>query len=107
LLTVSPDRLVGSDGAVEVKCLKTKNHIKAIRQGGVPNDYKYQVLQYFIVHDGLKWLDFVSFDPRLTRKPIYVHRVWRKDIQLELDDALVAVRRFVEKLEKYKAELFF
>lgn len=106
ILTVSPDRLVGEYGAVEVKCLKTKNHIKAIRMGGVPNDYKYQVMQYFLVHTDLKWLDFVSFDPRLTSKPIYIYRVEREAISQELSDTTEAVKKFLTKLEKYKEQIF-
>lgn len=107
LLSVSPDRLVGDNGAVEVKCPRTKTHIKAIRQGGVPNEYKYQVLMYFLVHEKLEWLDFVSYDPRLIRKPLYIYRVERQDIAHDLEQARQACIKFIAKMEKYREEVFF
>lgn len=107
LLTVSPDRLVGTDGAVEVKCPSTKVHIRYIRQNQLPNEYKEQVWQYFLVHNDLKWLDFVSFDPRLTRKPYWSIRVTREKLQPVLDEAMVRVRKFIDKMEKYREEMFF
>jgi hypothetical protein len=107
LLTVSPDGLVGDDGAVEVKCPKTKTHVRYIRMGVIPAEYKPQVLQYFLVHDKLQWLDFISFDPRLERKPIWVKRVTRAELRLEIDDAWAMVDKFVTKLNKYKEEIWF
>jgi exodeoxyribonuclease (lambda-induced) len=107
LLTVSPDGLVGDVGAVEVKCPKTKTHVRYIRMGVIPAEYKPQVLQYFLVHDKLQWLDFISFDPRLERKPIFIKRVTRAELQLEIDDAWAKVERFITKLNKYKEEIWF
>lgn len=107
LLTVSPDGLVGDDGAVEVKCPKTKTHVRYIRMGVIPAEYRPQVLQYFLVHEGLQWLDFISFDPRLERKPIWVKRVTRAELRLEIDDASVRVQRFIKKFNKYKEEIWF
>ena len=107
LLTVSPDGLVGDDGAVEVKCPKTKTHVRYIRMGVIPAEYKPQVLQYFLVHDKLQGLDFISFDPRLERKPIWVKRVTRAELRLEIDDAWAMVDKFVTKLNKYKEEIWF
>jgi hypothetical protein len=107
LLTVSPDGLVGDDGAVEVKCPKTKTHVRNIRMGVIPAEYRPQVLQYFLVHEGLQWLDFISFDPRLERKPIWIKRVTRAELRLEIDDAWAMVDKFVKKFNKYKEEIWF
>jgi len=92
---------------VEVKCPKTKTHVRYIRIGVIPAEYKPQVLQYFLVHDKLQWLDFISFDPRLDRKPIFIKRVTRAELQLEIDDAWVRVERFINKFNKYKEEIWF
>ena len=107
LLTVSPDGLVGSDGAVEVKCPNTKTHIRYIRMGVIPTDYRPQVLQYFLVNEALQWLDFISFDPRLERKPIFIKRVTRRELQMDIDNAWAAVEKFVAKFNKYKDEIWF
>ena len=107
MLCQSPDGYVGTEGAVEVKCPKTKTHVKYIRMGQIPNDYKEQVWTYFLVNPDLKWLDFISYDPRLTKKPIWIHRVHREELQEELSVALEVLNKFIDKYNRYKEELFF
>lgn len=107
ILCQSPDGYIGTTGAVEVKCPKTKTHIKYIRMGKIPNEYKEQVWSYFLVNPDLQWLDFVSYDPRLTVKPIWIHRVTREELAEELQAAVVELEKFIAKLDKYKSEIFF
>lgn len=107
ILCQSPDGYIGTTGAVEVKCPKTKTHVKYIRMGKIPNEYKEQVWSYFLVNPDLQWLDFVSYDPRLTVKPIWIHRVTREELAEELDAAKVELIKFIIKLESYKSEIFF
>lgn len=107
ILCQSPDGYIGTTGAVEVKCPKTKTHVKYIRMGKIPNEYKEQVWSYFLVNPDLEWLDFVSYDPRLTVKPIWIHRVTREELAEELDAAKVELIKFIIKLEQYKSEIFF
>lgn len=107
LLGLSPDRWVGEDGAIEIKCPKSKTHIKTIRQGQIPNDHKYQVMCYFLVNPDLKWLDFVSFDPRIVKKPLFVHRVTRDELEGELQLCQTELQKFFKKFEKIKTEIFF
>ena len=105
-IAVSPDGLVKVDGkyqgAVEVKCPSSKKHIEYIRIGRVPAEYKAQVLHYFVVVDDLQWLDFVTYDPRMKSHKINVHRVYRNEIQEEVDAALAAYLKFYDKLLKYE-----
>lgn len=107
ILCQSPDGYIGTTGAIEVKCPKTKNHIKYIRMGKIPNEYKEQVWSYFLVNTTLEWLDFVSYDPRLVKKPIWILRINRSDIQEDLDMATSELEKFIVKLEKYKLNIFF
>lgn len=107
LIGLSPDGLIGENGAVEVKCPDTETHVRYIRQGKLPSDYKYQVAMYFIVHEKLEWLDFVSFDPRLTRKPIFIHRSTRDDMKLLIDESEKKIESYLNKLESLKTEIFF
>lgn len=107
ILCQSPDGYIGTTGAVEVKCPKTKTHVKYIRMGKIPNEYKEQVWSYFLVNPDLQWLDFVSYDPRLTVKPIWIHRVTCEELAEELDAAKVELEKFIAKLDKYKSEIFF
>jgi len=107
ILCQSPDGYVGIEGAIEVKCPKTKNHVKYIRQGKIPNEYKEQVWTYFMVNPNLKWLDFISYDPRLTKKPIWVLHVTREDVQDDINNAWESLMAFNKKYMGLKEELFF
>lgn len=107
ILCQSPDGYVGTEGAIEVKCPRTKTHVKYIRQGKIPNDYKEQVWCYFMVNPNLQWLDFISYDPRLTKKPIWVLRVNREDVQDDLIEAWMMLHAFNDKYMRLKEELFF
>ena len=101
-LAVSPDGWVDNyKGAVEIKCPKSSTHIRYIRQGSVPSEYKYQVMQYFLVNEDLQWLDFVSYDPRVVAYPLFTDRVWRKDIEDDLDFAMSEMIKFNKKYQKY------
>ena len=107
-LAMSPDRLTPDrTGGIEVKCPNTKTHIRTIRMGGLPNDYKYQVYQYFLVNEKLQWLDFVSYDPRFTPRPLYIHRIERNDIIDELNQLEAEVVKFWAKFEKYYNQVTF
>ena len=107
ILMMSPDGYIGTTGAVEIKCPKTKTHIKYIRQGKIPNDYKEQIWCYFMVNPDLQWLDFVSYDPRLTKKPIWILHITREQVQEDVNDALWQLGSFITKLDNYKNEIFF
>lgn len=75
----SPDGVIGDfDGLVEIKAPRTPKHISYIRSGGIPSDYKPQLLHQLWI-TGARFVDFVSFDPtiRLERLQLYVCRLDR------------------------------
>jgi putative phage-type endonuclease len=93
----SPDRLVGDDGLVEIKCPNTATHIDTLL--GSPIDRKYLLqMQWQMACTGRQWCDFASFDPRLPEElQLHVERVTR-------DDALITeiegeVRAFLSELD--------
>lgn len=83
----SPDGLVGDHGAVEVKCPEHKNHVKYWLTNTVPDDYIWQVVQYFVVNKELEWLDFVSYNPDIEVHPIHIIRVIRNEIVDKIEKA--------------------
>lgn len=107
MLGYSPDGRVGVTGNVEVKCPASKNHIKYIRQGKVPNDYKWQIYGAFIINPDLEWNDFMSYDPRVSQRPVFIYRTTREQILPELNAAVDSLRKFFIKLEDYKSEILF
>lgn len=60
----SPDGLIGEDGLIEIKCPSSTTHISYLADGKVPAKYKKQMM-WQMACTGRKWVDFVSFDPRL------------------------------------------
>lgn len=64
-IACSPDRLVGDDGLLEIKCpYNQKTHAGYLKKGEAPKDYLYQMLHQLFV-TGRLWVDFFSFDPRV------------------------------------------
>ena len=94
---VSPDRLVGDDGLVEVKCPNTTTHLDYIFANKVPTEY-YKQIQCQLWVTNRKWCDFISFDPRLPkRNQLFVIRC-NRDEEL-IDEMKVEVIKFLAEVE--------
>lgn len=112
-LGVSPDALVKEKktyrGAVEIKCPDTKTHIKYLVEGKIPSEYRAQVLQYFLVCETLEWLDFVSYDPRISLPELQVAvvRVTREELAYELEVAMDKLLSFRAKWEELTSKYIF
>ncbi len=107
-IAISPDGFIGKKEAVEVKCLSSARHIQAVIENKVPDEYEYQILQYFIVNDSLKTLHFVMYDPRIVAKDYICFEVQRKDVQADVDtylkyeqETLAEVVLWTEKLSNF------
>lgn len=75
----SPDRLVGEDGLVEIKCPNSATHLDTLLSRKIPGNYVTQ-MQWQMAVTGRKWCDFVSFDPRFPEsKQVFIQRVERDD----------------------------
>ncbi len=78
-LALSPDRLIKvgrkfKEG-VEVKAPSTKTFIKYMAEGGIPDEYKWQVVCYFLVVKEMLRLDFIVYDPRIINDKLKLHIV--------------------------------
>lgn len=87
----SPDRLVGDDGLIEVKCPLTATHLETILGGSIPGRYLTQI-QWQLGCTGRAWCDFVSFDPRCPpHLRLHIQRVKRDDAAIaELEKEVAA-----------------
>lgn len=75
----SPDRLVGSDGLLEIKCPATHTHITTLLGAPIDPDYIKQ-MAWQMACTGRAWCDWVSYDPRLPEDMrLEVRRVHRDD----------------------------
>lgn len=97
----SPDGLVGDDGLVEIKCPDPHTHIGYIQDDKVPDAYIDQIQGQLWVTDR-KWCDFVSFDPHMSKRKIFVKKVYRDEKYItELHINIVMfVTELKEMLEK-------
>lgn len=107
LFGYSPDGLVGDAGEIEIKCPSTESHVRYIRQDQVPNDYKWQVLEKFILRPELEWVDFVSFDPRFGKKPMFIYRQMRGDVIEDIEKGIEQIAKFEQKFEEIRAKVLF
>jgi hypothetical protein len=102
----SPDGLIANKegkyiGAVEVKCPSSKKHIEYIRGNKIPNQYKYQIYSYFLNCLDLDYVDFISYDPRVKSKSLFIKRVFRGQIAEDLEEVKKGLIKFNIKLDAY------
>lgn len=99
---VSPDGIVLLDGAIEIKCPSSANHLATLRDG-MPPQHLPQIMGCMWI-TGAAWLDFISFDPRFPRGlDLYVQRVQRDDAYISrLENE---VRLFLAELDEITASL--
>jgi len=101
---VSPDRVIkSSDGkireAVEIKCLSSEKVLKVwwdkrqLKDGqsdflAIPNnEYKAQVLKYFMVNDDLETLYWIVYTDLIPELELQVLKIRRFDVQTYVDEA--------------------
>jgi putative phage-type endonuclease len=98
-LGVSPDRLVGDGGLIEVKCPNTTTHLNYLFDNEIPANY-YKQIQCQLWVTGRQWCDFVSFDPRLPkRNQLLVIRTQRDEKLIkQMEEEVVKFLSEVESL---------
>ena len=84
---------------IEKKCPRWKNYVKYLLEDKVPDEYKAQVVNYFLVMEDLQWLDFVIYNPDVSSEipSIHVIKITRKDMQKEIDKAEWRLLDFKDK----------
>jgi putative phage-type endonuclease len=93
----SPDRLIGDDGLIEVKCPNTATHIETLLEGAVPGKYRLQMM-WQMACTGRQWCDFVSFDPRMPEDMrLFVRRIERCPVTIA--DIEKEVRIFLAEID--------
>jgi hypothetical protein len=63
-------------------------------------------MHYFLIVDSIQWVDFVSFDPRIS-KNLFIFRVHRDDpdVSLDLEMRKMEYLKFWDKLQKYEQKI--
>ena len=83
--------------ALEIKCPRWKNYVKYYLENKIPDEYKNQVVNYFLVMEDLECLHFMIYNPdTINGLPDYkIITVTRADLEVE-------IRQAEEKLTGFK-----
>jgi hypothetical protein len=79
LIGCSPDRLIGEDGGLEIKCLSAHKHIEMLVNKSIDEEHKPQVQGCLMVTER-KWWDVMAYHPQL---PPSIVRVVRDEEYIE------------------------
>ena len=92
----SPDGLIGKDGLVQFKCVKTATHLDWLMEKIVPVEHRAQM--YFeMACTGRQWSDFVSYEPNLpSNLQLFIVRLKRDE---------VAIAEIESEVRKLNAEI--
>lgn len=95
----SPDRLVGDDGLIEIKCRELANHIQSIAEDKIPTEY-YQQMQFQLWVTNRQWCDYVSYGDEMPENAqLYIKRVERDEAMIEdLIERSEQMEKDIEKL---------
>lgn len=99
---VSPDRLIGDDGLLEIKCPAPQTHVGYLLYSEVDQAYRTQ-LQGQLWITGRAWVDICSYCPAIGKNPAVIVRVERDEEYIA--KLAAAVLEFSERLEAEKARV--
>jgi len=85
--------------AIEVKSMGGKNHVKLWLTNEVPDEYKWQVIQYFVVNDKLEKLYFVGFNPDIPVHPLHIIEVGREENEDNIKKAVESQKIFIQEVD--------
>ena len=80
----SPDGYISDTEAIEVKSMGGKNHVKLWLTDEVPDEYEWQVVQYFVVNDNLQKLYFCGYNPDIPVHPLHIITVERDEVKIKM-----------------------
>lgn len=101
----SPDGLIGDNEAVEAKCMGGKNHVKMWLTNKVPDEYEWQVVQYFVVNENLQKLYFIGYNPDIPVHPLHIIEVTREEILLDIENARKSQQAFLQEVDSILATI--
>lgn len=100
-IAMSPDGYVKDTNyteAVEAKCMGGKNHVKLWLENEVPDEYYWQVVQYFVVNDELQTLYFIGYNPDIPAHPLHVIEVKRDVVLSSIEKSRIEQETFLEEV---------
>lgn len=110
-LGISPDGLVQEwdnfvEG-VEIKSPESKNFVRYSIEWGVPDEYRWQIVHYFIVIDTLQAVNFTIFNENIkdANCRMKTWRITREDMQVYINQAKEELASFKVEWDESKKAL--
>jgi len=102
----SPDGLILNDnGGIEIKSVIDWTQRTTIKRNSFDPGYKWQIFGNIWLCK-LDYLDFISYGYNYTEgKKLFVHRVYRKDYETEIEMIEPRLKQFLELIETEKTYL--
>lgn len=100
LVGCSPDRLVGEDGGLELKCPSAAVHVSYMLNVADAGKFNAQI-QGALWLTGRQWWDWLSYNPELPSVLVRFHRDEKFIATLE-----TAIGHFIEYLDECRRKLF-
>ena len=105
---ISPDGMIGSCEALEIKCPSANTHVSYMRNPmSMIEDYLWQCVMYFVVFDNLEVLNFVSYRPENTVCPLLVQTIHLStEVRVnakktaKIEELVLQAKNRIEELEK-------
>lgn len=102
---ISPDAsITDPDGvireAVEVKCLSSPKVIRAFYEQQPPDDYRPQILKYFMVNEDLQKLYFIIYTDVIPGLELQIFEIGRDEVQKDLELAKICEMKTLEKIDE-------
>lgn len=91
--------------AIEIKCPGGKNYVKAWLTNKVPDEYDWQVVQYFVVNPKLQKLHFVLYNPDIKMHQMHIIEINRSEILLDIEKAFESEVQFLKEVDSILATL--
>lgn len=109
-IIISPDRVIKNTGntqALEIKCLSSWKHVKALLTNEIPDEYEEQVLQYFIVNEDLKTLFFALYDPRIKQNELCIIEIHKVSLEAKIESHKAYQKLLLKQIEQQIIQLTF
>lgn len=110
---LSPDGLIDNgvweyEWAIEIKSPLWKKYVRYLLEWIIPNEYRAQVINYFLVIDTLDYLDFCIYNPDVygNLPKFHVIRITRKELSEEIAISKQKILEFREKWLETENTLF-
>lgn len=105
---LSPDgEVIGQNAAAEIKCPDTHVIIRAYDENQYPQEYKWQVVKYFVTNEKLEKLYFILYTDVMPALPILIFEINREEVLKEIEEYRAFEAEILKQANDLAARLAF